>query len=57
MTRGFNYRKMDELFLKRREQFRCKNKTLKKVVLDKKISSRIKIGLLRYGFDVSDEEN
>jgi hypothetical protein len=57
MTRGFNYKKMNDLFLKRREQVRSRNKNLKKVVLDKKISSRIKLGLLKYGFDVSDEEN
>jgi len=56
MTRGFNYKKMNDLFLKRREQFRSKNKNMKKVVLDKKIPSRIKMGLLRYGFDVEDVE-
>jgi hypothetical protein len=49
--------RLTDYLLRERERFRHENKNLKKVIIDRKIHDRIKLGLMKYGFDVVEREN
>jgi len=54
---GFNSKKLEDVFRRKREKIRHRNGNLKKVVLKKKVHPRMKLGLLKYGFDVGESQN